>query len=113
MSIVEYKETIDYTWVISRQLDRVADAYSSIDYEVPGPGIRRMYMAVRGLWLLTQIYLGDEAKKLLAEASAAISDGRNIEALRKIEDVVGLILAKLDNMGLLVRYKRLMGVVEE
>ncbi len=99
----EYYETIDYTWAIARQLDRVAEAYSKIDPSVPGLGVRRLLMAVRALYALARLWAPREGLEALEEAERLSEEGRNKAALRMLDRALELILRELDRKGLLVR----------
>ncbi len=114
MGFVEYRETVDYTWVVARQLDRVADAMTRIDPRMPGLGVRRVLVAVRALVAVVQPFV--ERSKLMAileDAERLVAGNRHWKALDRIEVVLGLVLAELDRRKLLVRRKDIMGVVEE
>lgn len=111
--LTKYKETFDFGFVVSRQLDRVMEAYTSIEYDTPGPGVRRLYMAVRALYVLTQIFVPEDLLEKLSHASERMRNGSNVEAVRILEDVIATILDKLNERGLLIRRKDIMGVVEE
>ena len=111
--IVEYKETVDYTWVIARALDRVLESYAAVSYDTPGPGIRKLLMAVRALYAAVRPLVAPEIGGRLAEADRLVRSGRHRQALQAIDDIIHDILEELDRRGLLIRSKRLMGVVEE
>ena len=114
MVYTEYRETVDYTWVVARQLDRVAEAISGVDPRAPGLGVRRVYVAVRALVDLSHPFIDRErAKERLRRADQLIRANKHWDALAQLEELLGLILEELDRKKLLVRRKDIMGVVEE
>jgi len=103
VSRVEYFETVDFTWTVARQLDRVMDAYSRIEYESPGIGVRRLYMTLRALYALTSFMVDGSAGVKLSRASTLMRDGRHGEALIAMDEALRTILESLDKKGILVR----------
>ncbi len=108
MSVTEYRETIDYTWVVARQLDRVAEALTKLSYDAVGVGLRRAYMAVRALHTITQPLMKEDLRGMLREVLKYIKEGNNSRALDTLESVVGAVLKELDRRGLLVRRHELL-----
>ena len=53
----EYYESVDYTWALARQLDRVAEAYTRVDSRLPGLGVKCLLMAVRALYVFASIWV--------------------------------------------------------
>ena len=102
-SRVEYFETVDFTWTVARQLDRVMDAYTSIEYDSPGIGVRRLYMALRALYALTSFMVSDALGRKLFEASRLMREGKAREALAVMDEVLRGILEGLDRKGVLLR----------
>lgn len=114
MSYTEYRETVDYTWVVARQLDRVAEAISRVDPRAPGLGVRRVYVAIRALVDLAHPFINRErAHEKLRRADQLTRANKYWDALDVLEELLGLILEELDRKKLLVRRKEIMGVVEE
>ena len=114
MGFTEYRETVDYTWVVARQLDRVAEAISRVDPRAPGLGVRRVYVAVRALVDLAHPFIErDVSGQRLRRADQLIRANKHWDALAVLEELLGLILEELDRKKLLVRRKDIMGVVEE
>ena len=103
----KYYESVDYTWALARQLDRVADAYSRIDPRAPGLGLGRLLMAVRALYSLASIWAPREGLEALRRAEAEASRARAWRALSEIDRALGLLLGELDKRGLLVRKQEL------
>ena len=104
-SRTEYYESVDYTWALARQLDRVADAYSRIDPRAPGLGLGRLLMAVRALYSLAGIWAPREGLEALRRAEA--SRARAWRALGELDRALALLLGELDRRGLLVRKREL------
>jgi hypothetical protein len=103
----EYFETVDYTWALARQLDRVAEAYTSIDPKTPGIGLRRLVMAVRALYALARIFAPREGLEALARAEALARGGRPLAGLSEIDRALESLLRVLYNKGLLIRKQEL------
>ena len=111
--IVEYKETVDYTWVIARALDRVLESYAKVNYDTPGPGIRKLLMSLRAFYTAVQHLVSRDIGRGIASADRLIRQGKHKRALDLIDNILYNMLEELDRRGLLIRSKRLMGVVEE
>ena len=108
MSYTEYRETVDYTWVVARQLDRVAEVLSSINYNTPGIGARRLYMAVEALVTITAPFVSGEAREKLREASTLLAAGKPLSAIKALQETVGLVLRDLDRKKILIRKTELL-----
>ncbi len=114
MSLVEYRETIDYVWVVSRQLDRVAEAASSIDVAAVKRGARlgllRYAIALRQLYVLVKPVLRKtRLPDHLSELEEAIEkllrgDARELARIwRRLDQIQMEIVAALNMEDLLVR----------
>lgn len=104
---------MDFVWVVARQLDRIMEAYSRVDYGSPALGARQLYMALRALYALTSFLVDGGVAGDMARASSMLRAGRPGEALAFMDRALRGILEELDRRKLLVRKKELMGVVEE
>lgn len=113
MSFTEYRETVDFVWVVARQLDRVMEAYSRVDYDSPALGARQLYMALRALYALTSFLVDSRVSDNITRASSMLRAGEPGKALAYMDKALRGILEELDRQKLLVRKKELMGVVEE
>ena len=113
MVIREYRETLDYRYVIARQMDRVLEAYSRVN---PGRAtvvaLERLYVAVRGLLVAATPFI--DATKLaglwedLRAAERLIRDGSLRSAWRVLDSVLAGLLVSLEAAGLLVRKAELL-----
>lgn len=103
----EYYENVDYTWVLARQLDRVAAAYSLIDPKAPGLGLKKLLMAVRALYVLAGLWAPREGIEALKRAERLASQARAYSALAELDKAVEHLLKVLDAKGLLVRKSEL------
>lgn len=108
MGVTEYRETIDYTWVVSRQLDRVAEALSRINYNTPGIGARRLYMAVEALVTVAGPFVTGEAWEKLRAAERLLNSGKPLGAVELLEEAVHAVLRDLDRRGVLIRKTELL-----
>jgi len=103
MSVIEHKETIDYVYCINRQIDRLFEAYSRIEPREPVGGLRRVYVCLRGLILMSSPFIR-EWKKMLDELKEGINGG---DAWTVMDRITVKILNELDEAGLLTRKARL------
>ena len=107
--LVEYRDTLDYTWVIARQLDRIAEAMTMVSFEAPGPGVARVYSAMRALLAVARPFVPRQCWLRLERAALMIQRGRPLAALAEMELALADLLAELDRKGLLL-YKRSLAV---
>ena len=103
----EYYESVDYTWALARQLDRVAEAYSQIDPRLPGIGVKRLLMAVRALYVLASLWAPPGGREALGKAQRLVDANSHMRALGEIDRALELLLRELDRRGLLVRKQEL------
>lgn len=99
----EYYESVDYTWVLARQLDRIAAAYTAIDPKAPGLGLKRLLMAVRAFYMLASLFAPKEGVEALKRAEELSREARAYSALDALDDAVGRLLKVLNEKGLLLR----------
>ena len=103
----EYFESVDYTWTLARQLDRVAEAYTGVDPRAPGIGLGRLLMAVRALYVLARIWAPEAGVEALRRAEMLARKSRVWQALAELDRSLELLLRELDKRGLLLRKQEL------
>ena len=108
MGYTEYYETVDYTWVVARALDRVAESMARIDYNMPGIGARRLYMAVEALVTITSPFVDRGVRERLREAGSLLRKGKPLTAIQVLEEVVEAVLRELDAKRILLRKTELL-----
>ncbi len=99
----EYYESIDYTWALARQLDRIAEAYTRVDPRAPGIGLGRLLMAVRALYTLARIWAPESGVEALRRAEILARKSKVWQALIELDRSLELLLRELDKRGLLVK----------
>lgn len=101
MSVTEYRETIDFTWVLARHLDRILESYSRIDPREPVHGLRRLYVALRGLLVAASPFINyGELRQKLRDAVKQRNWGL-------FDEVLSEVIITLNRKGLLIRYYEL------
>lgn len=104
MSTIEYRETIDYVFCINKHIDRLMEAYTRIDPRDPTAGLRHVYVALRGLILMSAPFVNGW-EYMLDELNASLKNPKN--AWITIDNIIIKILTKLDEIGLLTRKRPL------
>jgi len=104
VSTIEYRETIDYVFCVNQQINRLMEFYTRIDPREPVHGLRHVYVALRGLILMSAPFI-DEWRQLLDELNASLKNPKN--AWITIDNIIIKILTKLDEIGLLTRKRPL------
>ena len=122
MSIEVFRESVDYLWVLSRQIDRILDyanrVFDPAERLPEYAKLRRLAAAVRHLLraarpLLKHVdqHVLDEYDETLARITARLAGGARArelgEAYRNVLDVFENIVYGLYLEGLLVRVSRL------
>ena len=122
MSFEVVRETVDYTWVVARQLDRVAEAASRLDPSSTGSSFRigliRYAVALRELYVLVAPLAEKHGIKLDFGGSfdstykCLLRGGcRLASAWQLLDAIQARLIEALYLMGMLVRVSRL--AVEE
>jgi len=101
MSLVEYRETVDFTWVLARHLDRILESYSRIDPREPVHGLRHLYVALRGLLVAASPFINYE------ELRQKLRDAVKQRSWDLFDEVLSEVINALNRRGLLIRYNEL------
>ncbi|MEM3948249.1 MAG: hypothetical protein QXM76_01475 [Zestosphaera sp.] len=104
MNVIEYKETIDYVFCVNQQINRLMELYTRIDPREPVHGLRHVYVALRGLIVMSSPFV-DEWEHMLDELNASLRTGS--KAWIVMDKIITRILSELDKAGLLTRKARL------
>jgi len=108
VSISVVKETVDYTWVVARQLDRVAEAASSINTDIKASmrkTLLRYYYALRQLVTLVRPVLNLDCSDVLDKVLAKLHDSNAdlIEIYKVLDEIEAKVLEGLMRKHLLIR----------
>ncbi len=107
MSLVEYRETIDYTWCLARQFDRVAEAITEAGRKAnKASAVEAVCFAAYALSILAAPFT--EASFSLRECLRLARDGKLLVALEEASRLVSTIARELDCRGLLIRKTELL-----
>ena len=98
MSVRErYKDTIDYSWVVTRQLDRIAEVSSRLHGRLPRAEYERRAAEYRAA--VYTLY-----KILPPRARERLPNPRGYD-LKSLDDWVAEAISVLDRLGLLMKKK--------
>ncbi len=107
-SVQQPLETIDYLWVLARQVDRVAELCTGVFKPDETPQKLRARACLGSIWVLAALASPlvnvAEAKRLLREAFQALNTSVD-EALRKAPEALEALLKRLYEAGFLVRLR--------
>jgi len=116
MSISVVKEVVDYTWVIAKQLDRVANAASNIDFSTQMKArvtTLSFALAVRQLYNLVKPCVEMRRSGVLADFSEELDEilrkllnlegGTSLELIKSLEEIEKATIKALYSTGLLLR----------
>ncbi len=97
MSYVQerYRETIDYTWALARQLDRIAEARSKLHGKVMRAEYERRLAEYRSTVYTLYMLLPPRARQRLPDPKGY--------SLRDLDNWVAEAIGVLDKLGLLIR----------
>lgn len=77
------------------------EAYSRIDPREPVHGLRRVYVSLRGLLVVTRPFINYE------ELRAKLAEAVKVRKWELFDEVLGEIITQLERRGLLIRAERL------
>ncbi|RUM47493.1 MAG: hypothetical protein DSY37_02240 [Hyperthermus sp.] len=107
MSFVEYRETIDYVWVLARAFDRWAEAVAEAGRRPnKAAAVEAVCFAAHALAALAAPFSGNGFN--LRRCVELARDGRPLAALEEASSFVAMLARELDRRGLLVRRTELL-----